>query len=81
MKTETYVYKTISTKLGRLEVLRTRTSAGHVSITIRQSDQSASRDNEITFEGGDYEQEARKLIEMLHAVISNPCELPKAGDG
>lgn len=80
MQPKEFVSKTISLKDGQLEVTRTRTSEGYVSITIRQipaSPSPAAFKEQITFDGETYEQDADKAIQLLQAMVDNPCALSK----
>ena len=54
---------------------RTRANNGHRMIGVEFGTQRI----EFTM-SDDYEQHARKLIELLDQVCSHPCALPKTGD-
>lgn len=74
-----FIHRTISKEIsvpmaqnvvGKIKVMRTRTSAGHAQITAEFNDQR------IEFKGENYEQNANDFIAALDEVCGNPCLLP-----
>jgi hypothetical protein len=57
---------------------RTRTSAGYASITIKYRDQLIVITNEGDETPEIYEQKAREIIAMIHALVIEDCEVPQA---
>ncbi len=66
-----------TTEDGLFDVIRTRTSNGFASITIRSNgDEERSFNFTNENDNNGYEMQALELAETLRDVAENPCKLP-----
>lgn len=70
-----FLMRSLSIGDTTMSVSRMRNSSGFASITIKVAGTEISFTTE-SYEGA-YEQKAKQLAEMLDAIVSDPCLLPK----